>query len=234
MVQAADNWQGMVRVVSELIRQSQARRLRVVLSDQLVRYFCFPWRPELRNAEEDLAMAMMNFDDVYGPNTSAEWHFGFSAGQPGQARIVVATPKSLFAVLQDHFGQTKARVLSVQTAFTATLQSHRKLLGASGWLVNLEEGRLTVGSWGDDSWRWIYSAHAEIDSPQALLERVRQEIQMSSISLKANQPVEIFVHAPAFEHLPFGTLQGVRFTSLKTAQKEAGSKYAFALMGIAA
>jgi hypothetical protein len=232
VVQVADNWQGMSRVVSELVRQSEVRRLRVVLSDQLVRYACFPWRAELRNAEEDLAMAMMNFDDVYGPNASAEWHFGFSAGQPGKTRITVAIPTSLFGVLQEHFGQEKAKVVSVQTAFTATLQSHRKTIGNAGWLVNLEDGRLTVGSWADDSWRWIYSAHADINSPGELLERVRQEIQMSSISLKADQPVEIFVHAPAFEHLPFGVLQGVRFTILKTAQKEAGSKYAFALMGI--
>jgi hypothetical protein len=101
-------------------------------------------------------------------------------------------------------------------------------------LVNLEDGRLTVGSWRDESWSWIYSAHAEINSPDELLERVRKEILMSSTSLKPGQPVEIFVHAPAFEHLPFGALQGVRFTRLMTAQKEAGSKYAFALMGIAA
>ncbi len=232
-VQAVDNWQGMARVVGEMVRQSHASKLRVVLSDHLVRYACSPWREELRNADEDMAMAMMNFDDVYGPNASAEWSFGFSAGSPGQARISVATPKSLLTVLQDHFGQEMAKVVSIRTAFTATLQSHRKQLGVSGWLVNLEDGRLTVGSWADDSWRWIYSAHADIKSPDALLERVRQEIQMSSTSLKADQPVEIFVHAPALEHLPFGTLQGVRFTCLKTAQKDAGSKYAFALMGIA-
>jgi hypothetical protein len=233
-VQASDNWQGLTRVCLELLRQTRVQRLRIVLSDKLVRYACFPWRAELRNATEDMSMAMLNFDDVYGPNASAEWQFGFSAGRPGKARISIAVPQSLFAVLQNHFGQKQAKVVSIQTAFSATLQSHRKQLGHNGWLVNLEKDRLTMGSWHDDSWSWIYSAYAEIDSPDGLLERVRQEIQLSSTSLKAEHPVHIFVHAPAFEHLPFGTLQGVRFSSLQTAQKEAGAKYAFALMGVAA
>jgi hypothetical protein len=234
LAQAADNWQGLTRVCLELLRQTQVQRLRIVLSDKLARYACFPWRAELRNASEDLSMAMLNFDDVYGPNASAEWQFGFSAGRPGKARLSIAIAQSLFAVLQGHFGQKQARVVSIQTAFSATLQSHRKQLGSSGWLVNLEHGRLSMGSWRDDSWSWIYSAYAEIDSPQALLERVRQEILLSSTSLKAEDPVPIFVHAPALEHLPFGALQGVRFTPLRTAQKEAGAKYAFALMGVAA
>ena len=37
-------------------------------------------------------------------------------------------------------------------------------MGSSGWLVNLEIGRLTMGSWSHDSWSWIYSAHTELDS----------------------------------------------------------------------
>jgi hypothetical protein len=233
-VQAADNWQGLVRVAAELLRQTGVRRLRLVLSDKLVRYACLPWREELRNAQEDMAMALLNFDDVYGPGASAEWHFGCSDARPGKARLSVAIPQTLFAVLQDQLGQKQARVVSIQTAFCATLQSHRKLLGESGWLVNLEAQRLTLGSWSEGSWRWIYSAHADIHSPEALLERVRQEILMSSISLKADQPVQIFVHAPALEHLPFGTAPGVQFTCLKTAQKKAGAKYAFALMGAGA
>jgi hypothetical protein len=32
--------------------------------------------------------------------------------------------------------------------------------------------------------------------------------------------------------LPFGVLPGVEFTPLKTANKEAGAKYAFALLGV--
>ena len=83
-------------------------------------------------------------------------------------------------------------------------------------------------------WKWIYSVHTDIDTPEALLERVRQEIQLASTSLKPTQLLQIFVHAPVFEHLPFGQIEGVRFTPLKTARSEPGAKYAFALMGAAA
>jgi hypothetical protein len=230
-VQAADNWQDLVRVGTELMRQTQAARVRVVLSDKLARYACFPWQAGLRNADEDMAMALLNFDDVYGANASADWHFGFSTGRPGQSRLSIAIPKTLFAQLQNGLGQRHCKVASVQTAFTATLQTHRSALGPSGWLINLEEGRLTLGSWSRAAWNWIYSVHAEFESPQELLARVHQEIMLASTSLKASQLLQIFVHAPAFEHLPFGTLDGVLFTPLKTPPGEPGAKYAFALLG---
>jgi hypothetical protein len=229
-VQAADNWQGLIRVVGELALQTKAQRLHVVLSDKLARYACFPWSPELRNVGEDMSMAMLNFDDVYGANKSAEWHFALTDGRPGQSRLSIAIPKTLFEVLQSNFEQTRPKVASVQTAFSAVLQTHRKRLGSDGWLITLEDGRLTLCSWADDSWKWIYSVHAKLNSPEELLARIRQEIQLSSTSLKAEHPVPIYLHAPAFEHLPFGSLMGVEFIPLKTIDKEAGAKYAFALL----
>lgn len=233
-VQPTDNWQDMMRVSGELIRQTRASRIHVVLSDKLARYACFPWREELRNQTEDHAMAVLNFDDVYGVNASADWHFGFSAGAPGQSRLSIAVPKSLYEVLRTHMGQNQAKVTSVQTAFSATLRTHRKQLGNTGWLVNLENGRLTLGCWTNDAWNWVYSVHAEFDGPEALLARIQHEIKMASTSLKTTQLLQICIHAPAFEHLPFGALEGVRFVSLKTQGKEPGPKYAFALMGIKA
>lgn len=233
-VQAADNWQGLVRVASDLVRQTRVRRLHIVLSDKMARYACFPWRPELRNAGEDLAMAVLNFDDVYGANASADWHIGLSAASPGQSRLSVAIPRSLFDALQTHLGQTHCKVTSIQTAYTATLQTHRKQLGSTGWLINMEHGRLTLGCWSNHAWNWIYSVHADFDTPDELLERVRQEIKLASTSLKASQLLPIFVHAPVFEHLPFGTIEGVRFIPLKTALADPGPKYAFALMGVPA
>ena len=230
-VHASDNWQGMVQTCTELIKQTKVQRVRVVLSDHLVRYACQPWRPELRNTEEELGLAKLHFDDVYGTNASADWHFALSGGRPGLARLSIAIPASLFEVLQGNFGPELPKVQSVQTAFSATLRKHRKQFTPSGWLINLEQGRLTLGSWIDDSWQWVYSVHADLNTPDELLNRVRQEIRMSSISLKPAQPLSIFIHAPAIEHLPFGTMEGVNFIPLKTLNQEAGAKYAFALLG---
>ena len=230
-VNASDNWKGMVQVCTELIKQTKVQRVRVVLSDNMARYACVPWRPELRNAEEEVGLAKLAFDDVYGTNASADWHFGISAARPGFTRLSIAIPESLFAILQSNFGPGLPKIQSVQTAFTATLRKHRKQLSESGWLINLEQGRLTLGSWLNDSWQWVYSVHADLNSPEDLLARVRQEIRMSSTSLKPAQPLAIYVHAPAIEHLPMGTIEGVRFIPLKTLNEEAGAKYAFALLG---
>jgi hypothetical protein len=233
-VQAADGWQGMARVCLELVRQSQAKRLHIVLSDKLARYAGFAWQDALRTDDEDMSLAKLNFDDVYGAQASADWHFGFSAASPGQSRLLVAIPKTLFSVLQDNFGQKQPRVLSVRTAFTATLQAHRQRMGANGWLINLEEGRLTFGCWTNHAWSWIYSVHAELETPEELLARIRQEIQLASTSLKEAQLLQIFIHAPVFEHLPFGSLAGVQFIQLKTPLADPGPKYAYALMGVKA
>ena len=231
-VQSADNWQGLTRVVNELVTQTKAQRLHVVLSDKLARYACFPWSEALRNADEDMSMAMLNFDDVYGANASADWHISLSEGRPGQSRLSIAIPKTLVAVLQSNFEQKHPKVQSIQTAFSAVLQTHRKKLGSNGWMISLEDGRLTLASWTNDSWKWIYSVHAKLNSPEDLLARIRQEIQLSSTSLKAESPVPIYLHAPAFEHLAFGTLMGVEFIPLKTRDSSAGAKYAFALLGV--
>jgi hypothetical protein len=202
------------------------------LSDTLARYAAFPWRAELRNAAEDLTMARLNFDDVYGAGASAAWHFGFSAARPGQSRLSIAIPLTLYNLLQANLGDPRLRVASVRTAFSATLQAHSRQLGDNGWLINLEDGRLTLGSWKDNGWSWIYSLHALINTPEALLMRVRQELQLASVSLKPEQPLPIYLHAPAFEHLPFGSMEGAHFLPLKTTDRQAGPKYAFALLGV--
>lgn len=226
-----DNWQGLVRVCQELVRQSRADRLHVVLSDKLARYACFGWQEQLRNEAEDMSLAQFNFDDVYGARASEDWHFGFSAGKPGASRLVVAIPKTLHAVLQE-LGAKRPRIVSLRTAFSTTLQRHSQAMGPNGWLVNLEEGRLTLACWTHQVWRWIYSVHTDITTPEALLARIRQEIQMASTSLKAEQLLPIFVHAPLLEHLPMGSLEGVQFIPLKTTLADPGPKYAFPLMGL--
>jgi len=124
-------------------------------------------------------------------------------------------PQTLFSALQTQITVPGYRLLSVQTAFTATLQKHRRLLKETGWLVNLEQGRLTLGSWQHGHWRWVYSVHTDVDTPEALLARIRQEIQMSSTSLKPAQPLPIYLHAPVMEHLPFGAIEGVQFVPSK-------------------
>lgn len=233
-VHAEDNWKGLVGVCTDLIRKTQAQRVQVVLSDNLVRYACFPWRADLHNTQEEISLAQLKFDDVYGPHAHMEWHIALSAGRPGQSRLSVAMPASLFAVLQANFGMPQPKVLSVQTAFTGVLQNYRRELDDAGWLVNLEEGRVTLGSWTGAEWNWVYSVHAELQSPKELLQRIRQEIKMSSISLKADRPLSIYLHAPTMEHMPFGTMDGVRFVQLKTPNKEVGSQYAYSLLGAGA
>ena len=230
-VQPTDGWQGLVQVIDQLSKTMNVGNLRIVLSDKFARHSSFPWRSDLLGSGEELAIAKLNFDETYGTHESAEWHFGFSAAPPGQSRLSVAIPKSLFTLLTTNFGLSHCKVTSIQTAFSATLFTHRKLLNTRGWIVNLEGDRLTLGSWDANAWIWIHSAQADIHSTSGLLERIGQELRLSCTILNVNQPVPIFLHAPAFEHLQFGTLSGTTLIPLKTKRETAHAKYAFALMG---
>jgi hypothetical protein len=230
-VQPADGWQGLVQVIDQIDATMNLGNLRLVLSDKFARHSSFPWRSDLRGADEEMAIAKLNFDETYGAHESAEWHFAFSAARPGQSRLSVAIPKSLFALAETNFGKSQCKVTSIQTAFSATVSAHRKQLSTQGWIVNLEGDRLTLGSWDADTWSWIHSAHADIRSTSALVERIRQELQLSCTGLNVNEPIQIFLHAPALEHLQFGSLSGTTLIPLKAKRETAQAPYAFALMG---
>lgn len=230
-VHAADNWQSLTRTCADLVQLTQAQQLNIVLSDKLVRYACFPWRDELRNAAEDLAFAKLNFDDVYGLNASSAWHFGFSNGRPGMARLSIAIPQSLFGLLQGNFDRSLPPVKSIQTSFSATLRRHRKQLAPEGWLINLEDTRLTLGSWNAGGWNWIYSAHAEMNGPDALMSRLRQEMTLASSGASNSAPVQVYVHAPALEAQHFEAFEGVQLIPLASPQKPINAEYTFALLG---
>lgn len=230
-VQGTDHWQSIEQVVADLVKQTKVQRLRVVLADKLVRYACFPWRSDLRDTEEELALARLNFDAVHGPQASDAWHFGFSNGRLGRTRLSIAFPETLHAMLRNNFGQEQAKVVSVQTAFTAVARAHRAKFGNRGWLVNMEEDRFTVGSWSQDTWNWIFSSYDVLKTPAELVERVRQEVLLSSTSLNANLNLPVFLHSPLLEHLPMENLPGVQFNVLKTSNVKVGPKYAFPLLG---
>jgi hypothetical protein len=230
-VLATDGWQGLVKAIEQIALTMKLGDVRLVLSDKFARHSSFPWRSDLQGFDEELSFAKLNFDETYGSQESAEWQFGFSAARPGQSRLLVAIPKSLFTLLETNFGISDCRITSVQTAFSAAVFAHRKKLGKNGWIVNLEGDRLTLGSWDKSTWSWIHSVHADIHSPGALAERIRQELQLSCTSLNVNEPTPIFLHAPALEHLQFSALSGTTFIPLKSKHDKAHTRYAFALLG---
>jgi hypothetical protein len=218
VVQAADGWLALTKACTALAKVLKPKQLDVVLSDSMVRYACFPWRPELRTAQEDLAFGQLSFDDVYGANASNEWHLGFSLSSPGMSRLMVATPRSLFELLSCNFSQTLPEVKSIKTGFTRALSSHKKTLQNEGWLVNVEDDAVTFGSWNTTGWTWANTVRASVTSPEDLNALLRQELTISGTYLSPTKLVSVAMHAPLLGQRQFADLTGVRLTTLKSIQ----------------
>jgi hypothetical protein len=218
VVHAADDWLGLTKACTALCKALKAKRVHVVLSDSMVRHACFPWRAELRSTQEDLAFAQLSFDDVYGANASQEWHLAFSLAAPGESRLMVAIPKSLFDVLSGNFSDKLPPVRSITTGFTHTMSSQQGSLPNDGWLVNVEDHTVTFGSWTADGWSWVNTVRAAAKSADDLNALLRQELTISGASISSTQPITVAINSPPLTQPQTDHVPGVRMTALKAIQ----------------
>jgi len=195
-VHAANGWQGLAEACTTLAQTGRYQQTRVLLSDGLVRYACAPWQAQLRNHQEDCALAMLQFDDVYGAQASADWHFDFSQDAPGATRLSVAIPQSLLDMLRGRCAGTLPPVTSIATAFTSALRSHRQRLADQAWLIHWEADRVSLGSWNLDGWNRVHSQQISLPTPQALLAFFRRELKLLGLAATAEAPVQVYLHAP--------------------------------------
>lgn len=218
VVQAADGWLALTKACTAMSKMLKPKQLNLVLSDSMVRYACFPWRSELRTAQEDLAFAKLSFEDVYGANVGNEWHLAFSLARPGISRLLVATPTSLFELLSSNFSRALPTVTSIKTGFTQVLSDHKKALPHDGWLVNVEKDSVTFGHWNSKGWTWVNTVRALVASHADLSALLRQEFIISGANLNPTQLISVSVNAPLLGKRPQDDIPGIRFTSVGAAQ----------------
>lgn len=218
VVSAADSWLALTKACKALSKVLKPRQLDVVLSDSMVRYACFPWRSELRSAEEDLAFARLSFDDVYGAGVSNEWHLAFSLASPGLSRLMVATPKTLFELLSTNLARALPDVVSIKTGLTQALSKHKNALQREGWLVNVEDDTVTFASWNPKGWAWVNTVRAPIKSPTDLRALLLQELTIAGVSGSPTQPISVALHAPLLGQRQPAEMAGVRWTLLNAVQ----------------
>ena len=216
-VHAADGWQGLSDACASLTKTARYQQTRVILSDGLVRYACAPWQAQLRNHQEDCALAMLQFDDVYGAQSSAGWHFAFTQDAPGAARLSVAIPQSLLDLLHARCAGTLPPVTSISTAFSSALRSHRKHLADEAWLIHWEADRVSWGSWNLDGWNRVHSQQISLPTTQALLAFFRRELKLLGLAATAEAPVQVYLHAPGLNATTGLNATGLRLVVLDSA-----------------
>ena len=218
LVDGADGWAGVGSACSELLKSmSPVDQLRVVLSSAFVRFGRMQWRDDLRSTEEELALAKMQFDDVYGADTSADWHMAFSDVQAGRSRLSVAVPMSLYALLRGGLPVGTPKVASIDTAFTSVAHGNKKQLPDEGWFVNWEGQRLTLGQWNRSGWAWMNAVRTSASNFDELAAILRRELTISGAVLSAQSPTTVVLNLPLINAQNMKVVDGVRFVFLKVS-----------------
>lgn len=218
---APNDMQTLLRTCAQVASELPGGDIRVVLSDSLVRYQCFAWRPKLRNAQEDLAFAAMAFDDVYGASASAHWQLTFNNAPPGIARLCAAVPKGLFNGLHGVKEGPLRRVVSVTGALCAVVQAYRGLLPASGWVVSEDGDRISMGSWNAAGWSWLQTVRATLTQPQDMVDLIFQEMQLASVSLNKTHALPVLIHSPTLAQRQLPSTDGMRLIMVQPALPDA-------------
>jgi len=231
-----------------LVARCKPDLLRVVVSDQLLRYRTLGWHPGLRNREEERALAVLDMEAVYGETMATEWSVSVALAPPGCQRLVCAMPLELRTGLQEIAASHRARLASVRPAAVAALEAQRAALPTAGWFVHAEGRRLTVLQFAAGAYPWVSS----VRSASAALPDLRRAIagQMALAGAPAltsgvflSQPhVGVSVLHPAEAALPAVQVLGMRPDVLRTvlraphgvlAEAQALGTFGFVLMGAA-
>jgi hypothetical protein len=200
-----------------LVQELQPRRVQVVLSDHLVRYFSMPWRAECRNPAEELALAHLAFDDTYGANAHQDWEFTFSDEMPGLTRLVAAAPRELMNGLREGLRAAGAKLLSVRPQMAVAVQAFAKQLQPGNWIMCHERGRLSVAGWRADGWHWVSSRRILKEDPDQLLMRLVQELMLGGSwpIPPGSEPVKVYVCTPVLVDHQWSDIGDLQLTPWK-------------------
>ena len=141
-------------------RQWPARcRVRVVLSNHLVRYALVPWSASLADPAEEEAYVRHHFTRIHGERAK-RWALRWSEDGAGAPRLASAVDADLLEAVKTSFPAAgKARLVSIQPALMAAANRARRALPAGGaWLVVAEPDRACVALYGAGGWRAVQNA----------------------------------------------------------------------------
>ncbi len=192
-----DKFDFLVKKTVRIIKDLCPGRVRIVISDHFIRYFCFPWNDELINSSEEFSYAQFLFDDTFGPNSHTDWRLAISHAPPGQSRLIAATPEALIKSLEIEISKLKIHLVSVTTQLTVSVQRLPKSISKSAWIVSHEHGRLTCTALNRNGFQWVSSVRTEFNEAKYLTQCIEQEIRISrQLSAEESPLKNIFFCSP--------------------------------------
>jgi hypothetical protein len=224
-------WAGAVAALRVASEEWQRERVAVtvVLSNHFVRYALIDAPPRGVNREEELALARFHFSKLHGERASA-WDVRVTPGRRGSPRVASAIDRDLITELQSIFpGAARPRLASVQPYLMCAFNRWRERLGAGGWLVLPEPGRVCMALLTGDVWLALQSARSAGEAPDdwlTLLDREAQRAPVQPVPTTVLARSDARVDDTAVGSWQLVTLQPPGVEGLADAERE---RYAMAL-----
>lgn len=172
-----DDWSELIELCRSALSESRWRvgRVRVLVSNHLVRYACVPWVRGLENVAEEEALVRRRLDDIYGATVISAAQLRWD--QSGPQRLAVALPNEPLERLRELCQVQGHRLVSVQPLLMAVFNRFRNVVKpfSGAWFAVAEDGLLCLGAVGKRGWRslrCVRTDNAELEMA-AILTRER-------------------------------------------------------------
>jgi hypothetical protein len=150
-------WQASLHALERVMQADSgkrlAKRIRLVLANEFVRYTLVPWKAErLTEAErEQFARALLL--ERYGEREHI-WHLALEPQRFEKPALAAAIEADLMAALQSLAARNGYRLISMIPALVDEINRHRRQLGkvTAGWLVDASDGRLASLAFVGGAW----------------------------------------------------------------------------------
>lgn len=182
----------------------RAAALRVVVSNQFLRYAVLPADPGLSGVADELALAEARFRQVHG--AQADLEVRLSDPLSGRPQVAAGFPRDLRAGLQERFARAGLRLVSLEPLFMRAMAQARPREGGF-WLASAEPGALLLARHDPAGWSGISVGPSRGALPAEIGARLREARLLSP---EAPPPATLYVHAPAAGASAWpGSIEGV-------------------------
>jgi hypothetical protein len=212
----SDRWGALTQAVNQLLEICKPEKVKILLSDHVIRYLCTPWRLDLRNAEERASFSAVLFSDIYGEGSLADWALSSSDWYPGRSCLTAAISKTLLANLVSTGERTHIELTFMRPMLVASLRLCAPALPKVGWFASHEPGRTSLIGWNKEGYQWVSSIRLVDDSQACLEETVERELLLAR-----NLPDDLFqvnnlvVFSTSLKLQDQVTARGLKITSWK-------------------
>ena len=233
-IRTGDGWAAVVDAFAAVLREVRRERVQVILSSHFAHYQLVPWRDDLQDSEEELAVVRLAYGETFG-EAAARWSIRLSDESPGRPRIAAALDSGLLDAIRQTAGAAKVRLISMQPYLSAAVNHWRDLFDRSHsrWLVLHEENRVCLALLDQARWRWVRCVRAGADWCERLPDMVEHEIMLAG---SGDVSGEVLVFAPQQPTLSLRTgtrlpFRMLRLASLRGYSPSEDGPYGLALIG---